>query len=77
MINIKKILSSRTSIIIFSIICGIAVASLFNFSCNSEDCIVIKSPDFKEKKIIKYNNKCYEANEHMIKCDDKKKTINV
>jgi len=77
MINIKKILLSRTSVIIFSIICGIAVASLFNVTCNSEDCIVIKSPDFKEKKIIKYNKKCYEANEHMIKCDDKKKTINV
>jgi hypothetical protein len=77
MIDIKKILSSRTSVIIFSIIFGIVLASLFNIGCNSEDCIVIKSPDFKEKKIIKYNNKCYEANEHMIKCDNKKKTINV
>ena len=77
MINIKKFLSSRTSVILFSIICGLGLASIFKFSCDSADCTVFKGPDFTEKNIIKYNNKCYEANEHMSKCDDKKKIINV
>ena len=77
MIDIKKFLTSRTSVIIFSIICGLGLASVFKISCDSADCTVFKGPDFKEKKIIKYNKKCYEANEHMGKCDNKKKTINV
>jgi hypothetical protein len=79
MIDIKKILSSRTSVILFSIICGIGLASIFKVSCDSADCTVFKGPDldFKKTKIIKYNEKCYEANENKMKCDDKKKTINV
>ena len=75
MLKIKKLLSSRTGIIIFSIILGLGLSSLFKSCCDSGNCIVYKAPDFSEKNIIKYNGKCYEANEQIQTCDASKKTV--
>jgi hypothetical protein len=77
MINIKKFVGSRTAVIILSIILGLGLSCMFKVSCDSANCIIFKGPDFNEKKIIKYNNKCYEPSEHMESCDEKKKLINV
>ena len=75
MFNIKKFLSSRTGIIIFSIILGLGLSSVFKASCDSGNCIVYKAPDFTEKTIIKYNNKCYDAIEKIQTCDYNKKIV--
>ena len=41
-------------------------------SCDSRECIVYKGPKFEDdKKMIKYNNKCYNVEEHMESCDVK------
>ena len=44
-------------------------------SCDSQNCIVYKAPDYSEKKIIKYNNKCFTPTEHMETCDPNKEII--
>jgi hypothetical protein len=75
MLKIKKILASRTGIIIFSIILGLGLSSIFKASCDSGNCIVYKAPDFNLKKIIKYNNKCYDPVEHIETCDTNKKIV--
>ena len=77
MINIKKFIGSRTGVIVLSIILGLGLSCAFKISCDSANCTIFKGPDFKEKKIIKYNNKCYEANEEMEPCNEKMKIINV
>ena len=77
MFNIKKFISSRSGVIIMSIILGLGLSTLFRMSCNSRSCIVYNAPDFSKKKIIKYNDKCYKPVEKMGTCDPSKKTIEV
>jgi hypothetical protein len=46
---------------------------LFKMSCDSRSCLVYKGPEFEEgKKVVKYNNKCYQVNEKMMDCKDQK-----
>uniref|UniRef100_A0A6C0JLY0 Uncharacterized protein n=1 Tax=viral metagenome TaxID=1070528 RepID=A0A6C0JLY0_9ZZZZ len=76
--HLKKFLKGRTGKIFISIILGLGLSTIFKVSCDSNNCVVIqKSPDFKDKKIIKYNKKCYEPIENMETCNEKKKIINV
>jgi hypothetical protein len=77
MFNIKKFISSRSGVIIMSIILGLGLSTLFRMSCNSRNCIVYSAPDFSEKKIIKYNDKCYKPEEKMETCNPNKKIIEV
>lgn len=72
MINIKKLLHSKTGMKLFSIILGLGLASLFKMSCDNRSCIVYKGPEFEDdKKTLKYNNKCYKVEETLINCKDK------
>jgi len=75
MLKIKKFLESKTGIVIFSIVLGLGLSSVFKACCDSGNCIVYKAPDFSEKKIVKYNKKCYEANEQIQTCDANKKIV--
>ena len=78
MIHIKKFLKGKTGKVFISILLGLGLSTIFKVSCDSNNCVIIhKAPDFTDKKIIKYNKKCYEANENIETCDLKKKIINV
>ena len=42
-------------------------------SCDSRSCLVYKGPEFKDdKKVVKYNETCYQVREKMIDCKNKK-----
>ena len=71
MIKINKILYSENGKILLSIILGLGIAGLFKMSCDNRSCIVYKGPEFKDKKNIKYNDKCYDVQEEIIDCKDK------
>ena len=71
MIKINKLLYSENGKILISIILGLGIAGLFKMSCDNRSCIVYKGPEFKDKKNIKYNDKCYDVQEEMINCKDK------
>jgi hypothetical protein len=75
MLKIKKLLDSQTGIVIFSIILGLGLSTIFKSCCDSQNCVVYKGPDFSTKKIIKYNNKCYELAEQIQTCDSNKKIV--
>ena len=77
MFNIKKFMTSRSGVIIMSIILGLGLSTLFRMSCNSRSCLVYTAPDFSKKKLIKYNGKCYKPEEKIETCNPKKKTIEV
>ncbi len=73
--KIKKFIGSKSGVFMLSVILGLGLACIFKMSCDSNNCLVFKAPDYSEKKIIKYNNKCYEPNEHMETCDTTKQII--
>jgi hypothetical protein len=77
MLRLRKFMGSRTGVIICSILLGLGLSSIFKMSCDSNDCIIMKAPDMSDKKILKYNNKCYESSENIETCDSKKRLINV
>ena len=73
MLKVEKFFQSKSGVQLFSILLGLGIAGLFKMSCDSRSCLVYKGPEFKEdQKVIKYNGKCYQANEKMIDCEDKK-----
>ncbi len=74
--DIKKFVTSKRGVTLLSIILGLGLASIFKMICDNRSCIVYEAPDFSDKKIMKYNDKCYEPKEKMEKCDPSKKTIN-
>jgi len=73
--KVKNFIGSEKGVFILSIVLGLGLACIFKMSCDSQNCIVYRAPDYSEKKIIKYNDKCYEPNEHMETCDPNKKII--
>ena len=75
--QIKKFLTSDSGVFLLSVILGLGLACMFKMSCDSNNCIVHKAPDYSEKKIIRYNDKCYEPNEHMETCDSTKQIIDI
>ena len=53
MIKLKKMMGTRTGVIVCSILLGLGLASIFKISCDSNDCLIFKAPDdMKDKKII-------------------------
>ena len=73
--KIKKFIGSKSGVLILSAVLGLGLACIFKMSCDSNNCIVYKAPEYHEKKIIKYNDKCYEPVEHMQTCDASKQII--
>ena len=73
--KIKKFIGSKSGVFILSAILGLGIACIFKMSCDSHNCIVYKAPDYDEKKIIRYNNKCYEPHERIETCDSTKQII--
>ena len=70
-IDIKRIINSKRGKIVFSILLGLGLATLFRQSCNSNKCLVFKAPPLDEikNKIFNYNNKCYKFTEKSVTCD--------
>ncbi len=75
MLKIKKFIGSESGIFVLSVILGLGLACIFKMSCDSRSCVVYKAPDYSEKKIVKYNSKCYTPTEHMETCDPNKEII--
>ena len=74
MLQFQKFIKSESGIKLFSIMLGLGIAGLFKMSCDSRSCLVFKGPNFEEeKKIVRYNNVCYDVNEKMIDCKQKNK----
>lgn len=73
--KIKQFIGSKTGVIILSAVLGLGLACIFKMSCDSNNCLVYKAPDYDENKIIRYNDKCYQPDEHMETCDATKEII--
>ncbi len=70
--NIKQMMRSEKGVLLFSIILGLGIAGLFKMSCDSRSCLIYRAPNFKDKKQIKVNDKCYDISEEIIDCSKNK-----
>ena len=70
-LDIKGIINSERGKMVFSILLGLGLATLFRQSCNSNKCLIFKAPtlDRIKNKIFNYNNKCYKFTEKSITCN--------
>lgn len=75
--NLKKFVGNESGKMILSILLGLGLATIFKMSCDNRSCILYKVPDFSDKKLMKYNDKCFEPKEKIQKCDPSKTIINV
>ena len=68
--GIKQIINSERGKILFSIILGFGLATLFRKSCESNNCLIFKIPKIEkiQDKIFKHNDKCYNFTQSSISC---------
>ena len=69
-LDIKRIINSERGKIVFSILLGLGLSTIFRQSCKSNKCLIFKAPtlDQIKNKIFNYNNKCYKFIEKSISC---------
>ena len=69
---LKNIINSERGKIVFSIILGLGLASLFRQSCKSNNCLIFKVPklDKIKDKVFNHNNKCYTFSSSSINCNE-------
>ena len=67
-----NILKSHDVKIIFSVIWGLGLASLFRKVCKGRNCIIYRAPSISDiqGKIFGFNNKCYNYIPRLVNCGD-------
>ena len=76
-IHIRRLLYSKYSHILISIILGFGLATIFRKVCKKRNCIVFKAPPLKDidEKVYKFNDKCYKYNYNNVSCNKRKKKV--
>lgn len=71
--NFSEKLKTKTGRIIFSILLGVGLASLFRKTCKNRDCLEFRGPSLKEvtKNTYKHSNNCYKFDYETTKCKNK------
>ena len=69
-IDFKRIINSSRGKIVFSMLLGLGLATLFRKACTSRNCLVFKAPSLEniKNKVFGHNNKCYTFTEHSSTC---------
>uniref|UniRef100_A0A6C0AY67 Uncharacterized protein n=1 Tax=viral metagenome TaxID=1070528 RepID=A0A6C0AY67_9ZZZZ len=69
---LKDFINSYRGKLVFSLLLGLGLASLFRKACNSRNCLVFKAPPLEKikGKIFGYNGKCYKFTEESVSCND-------
>ena len=76
--NLRRLIYSEVGRYIISILLGLGLATLFRKVCNERNCIIFKGPALNKVKgqVFKFNDRCYQFQEKIEKCDDTKKIVN-
>jgi len=71
--TLLTILDTEKGQIMFSVILGLGLASLFRKVCYEGNCVIIEGPplDEVENKIFKQDNKCFRYKHASTKCEKK------
>ena len=75
--HIHRLLYSKHSSLIISILIGFGFATMFRKECKEQACIVFKGAPFKKLKnnVFLHNNTCHKFTPSSVSCDDTKKHI--
>ena len=75
--HLQDFIRSSTSRVVFGIIMGLGLSSLFRKTCHGRSCMVFKAPDMAETKkfTFKYDGKCFTYNVNSEKCDDSRMDV--
>jgi len=75
--QLHDFIHSPTSRVVFGIIMGLGLSSLFRKTCHGRDCMVFKAPDMEETKkfTFKYDGKCFTYKINSTKCDDSRANV--
>ena len=78
-IPIKDIINSRRGKLVFSIVLGLGLATLFRKVCNSRNCMVFKAPSLDKitGKTFGFNKKCYAFDHKPSSCNNSPNNINL
>jgi len=78
--NITKVVESKIGRIVFSIILGLGLATIFYKACNDRNCITIRAPPLKKMLNNKFkhknSDKCHKYKAKEISCSNVDKTHN-
>ena len=74
---LRRLIYGDVGKVVVSIILGLGLGTLFRKVCKDRDCIIFKAPDIKKIKnqIFKFDNKCYQFEENIEKCNKNKKIV--
>ena len=74
---LKRLLYSKYSKVIISILLGIGLSTIFRKICNERNCLKFVAPNFNEikGKTFKHNNECYKFQEKQATCNKEKKQV--
>ena len=77
--NIKRLIHTPMGQIMLSMILGLGLASMFRHVCHGKNCITFNGPVISEidGKIYKFGETCYQYKTKHVKCDAKKRVINI
>jgi hypothetical protein len=77
--NLSKMVHTKTGKIVASVLLGFGFATLFRTICKGKNCIVFEAPPLDEidNQIYKYDDKCYSFHASPVKCDPKKKSVEI
>lgn len=66
-----NILKSKDVKIVFSVIWGLGLASLFKRVCKGRDCIIYRAPppEYVKGKTFSFDNKCYNYVPQLVSCN--------
>jgi hypothetical protein len=72
-----NILKSHDVKIVFSVIWGLGLASLFRRVCKGRNCIIYRAPAINEiqGKTFGFNNKCYNYAPRLVTCGEDKSIL--
>ena len=76
--GIERLLYSKYSNVVISIILGLGLSCLFRKACDKRNCLVFKAPaNFNDisKKTYKHNDKCYKFKPKSVTCDNSKQIV--
>lgn len=76
-IHIRRLLYSKYSHVLISIILGFGLATIFRKVCKKRNCIVFNAPSLKDidEKVYKFNDKCYKYSYNNVSCNKNKKKV--
>jgi hypothetical protein len=70
--DISKIINDPNNAILFSILLGIGLASMFKKVCKNGNCVIIKGPKMDDINHNHYriDNDCFKYTPYVVDCDE-------